>query len=338
MLIRLTRRGFTLIELLVVIAIIAILIGLLLPAVQKVREAAARMKCQNNLKQMSLATMNFEGVKGSLPGGAYSGTGYFGPQAQILPYIEQSALYLQIDLTLGPYDGINPTVAAQRPTIFVCPSEAYLNPPNGLDTMGWGNYHANSGSWVSTAKTWDGVFGDATAETANTGTTITIPVLKPVRLAEITDGTSNTAMYAEVCNGPEPRGTEPRRKIDCFDAPSVTTTSVVAARSALMSMNWQQAALIPYDAVGPWRYRGYPWTEGSIFKGWYNHLLPPNYPCWRANSDWWQMVSPASSYHSGGANVCMCDGSVRFVNDNVDPNVWMAAGTRANGEPLNMPP
>src|SRR5689334_300462 len=109
------RCAFTLIELLVVIAIIAILIGLLLPAVQKVREAAARVKCQNNLKQMSLATMNFENVNGTLPGGAYSSTGYFSPAAQILPYIEQAALYQKFDLKAGPFDSVNPTAAAQRP-------------------------------------------------------------------------------------------------------------------------------------------------------------------------------------------------------------------------------
>jgi prepilin-type N-terminal cleavage/methylation domain-containing protein/prepilin-type processing-associated H-X9-DG protein len=332
---RATRRAFTLIELLVVIAIIAILIGLLLPAVQKVREAASRTKCANNLKQWGLAMHNFEFTNKTLPGGAYSGTGYFSPTAQALPYVEQGSLYQKIDLTAGPYDGVNPTAAAQRPSLIICPSENYLN----IGTqMGWGNYHANCGSWVTVAKSWDGPFGEASAQTANTGTTlVNIPPLKPVRLTDIQDGTSNTAMYSEVCNGPSPRSSEPKRQIDCFDAPSVPATTLAAARSTLQGMDWKTASLIAWDSGGPWRYRGYPWTEGSVFKGWYNHLLPPNAPCWRANSDWWQMVTPPSSYHAGGVNVCMCDGSVRFVTNDVDPAVWTAVGTRSGGEPATLP-
>jgi prepilin-type N-terminal cleavage/methylation domain-containing protein/prepilin-type processing-associated H-X9-DG protein len=326
------RRAFTLIELLVVIAIIAILIGLLLPAVQKVREAAARAKCQNNLKQMSLATMNYEGLKGVLPGGAATKDGYFSPAAQILPYIEQAALYKKFVVTTGPFDPPNDAAATQRPTIFICPSEAY---PNTQTPMGWGNYHANCGTWIYTAHIWDGPFGPAPDEDAKTEAVPGSIYLKPIKLLDISDGTSNTAMYAEVANGLND-ATPPRSKIaDCYEvAGTVTTSSATAARNFLLQQqDWKTAAIV---GGGTWRYRGYPWSEGSAWRGWYNHLLPPNNPCWRPN-DWWALVSPASSYHTGGVNICMCDGSVKFVTDNVDATVWAAAGSRNGGEPQQLP-
>ena len=341
MLTRPLRRGFTLIELLVVIAIIAILIGLLLPAVQKVREAAARAKCQNNLKQMALATVNFEGVKGTLPGGAYSANGYLSPAAQILAYVEQAALFQQFDVTKGPFDDTvnasghsNAQAASQRPPIFLCPSEAN---PHYDTPMGWGNYHANCGTWVFAVNRWDGPFGPPVGETGNgtEGLPGNAVGIKPQRLLDITDGTSNTAMYAEVANGPNDAAPPPNKLADCFEAGSIPTTSLAVARSALQAMNWRTAAFAD-NVSPPWRYRGYPWSEGTSWRGWYNHLLPPNSPCWRPN-DWWAIVSPASSYHSNGANVCMCDGSVRFVVETIDATVWTAAGSRDGGEALQLP-
>lgn len=327
---RKSRRAFTLIELLVVIAIIAVLIGLLLPAVQKVREAAARVKCQNNLKQMGLATLNFEAFNNTLPGGAYSAIAYLGPQAQILPNIEQAALYQKFDLTAGPYDSVNPNAAAQRPPLFTCPSEAY---PHLETPMGWANYHGNCGTWVFGVGAWDGPFGPPVNENANTEA---LPGnargIKPVRLMDITDGTSNTAMYGEVVNGLYDAAPAHSKVADCYEAGSIPAGSLTAARNALQAKNWQTASL----AAGSWRYRGYPWSEGSSWRGWYNHLLPPNSPCWRP-ADWWAIVSPASSYHVGGVNICMCDGSVRFVTDTIDPNVWTAAGSCNGAEPLQLP-
>src|SRR3954451_8534359 len=101
----------------------------------------------------------------------------------------------------------------------------------------------------------------------------------------------------------------------------------------LKAMNWQTAQLAgPGWGGSGWRWRGYPWREGSIWRGGYTHLLPPNSPCWRTNGDWWQLVSPTTSFHPGGANVVLCDGSVRYVPENIDGAVWEAAGSRNGGE------
>ena len=89
--------------------------------------------------------------------------------------------------------------------------------------------------------------------------------------------------------------------------------------------------------LGGWNWRGYPWREGSVWRNGFNTLLPPNKPCYRPNGQWWELVTPASSYHPGGVNACFADGSVRFVSEAIDPDVWAAAGTRAGGEALTLP-
>lgn len=318
------RVGFTLVELLVVIAIIAMLVTLLLPAVQSAREAARRTQCINNLKQLGIALHSFESAFGTFPSGSPqtfgSNSGYLSPQAQILPQIEESAVGRMIDPNKGPFDEPNYTAAAAQPAIFLCPSDSQSIADQ--TDMGWTNYHANCGTWVH-LRGWDGVFGP-NYEVAGDS-------MKPVRIGQISDGTSKTAALAEVVNGFGPNVDIPKHPIaDCFEAGGAGNrkATLAEARARFMGMDWEQSQ-IPWS--GSWRWRGYPWSEGTVWRGWYNHLLQPNQTCWRPG-DWWLLVTPASSYHSGIANTTMCDGSVRPVSQDVDPFVWEATGSRAGEE------
>src|SRR5579871_6392854 len=195
------RRGFTLIELLVVIAIIAVLIGLLLPAVQKVREAAARASCQNNMKQIGLAMYNFESSRAKFPP-AFKANGvpfaYFGtwsPLAELNPFFEQTAIYNQMDLTVQTYNSFipfnittpNQFAVQQVVKLFLCPSDKMTpvttGPAYGVPVMGPTNYAFCNGSGVNGGSPWngDGVF----------------IVRQMMRVEDIQDGTSNTAMMSE---------------------------------------------------------------------------------------------------------------------------------------------
>jgi prepilin-type N-terminal cleavage/methylation domain-containing protein/prepilin-type processing-associated H-X9-DG protein len=332
-------RGFTLVELLVVIAIIGILVALLLPAVQAAREAARRTSCTNNLKQLTLAILNYESARKYLPSGQLAEFAfdppdkpgnYFSVQTQILAYFEEENVQNLFDFKQyvyaepPEYTAPNWTAANALPELRLCPTERQLGVPGD---GGWTNYHANSGSWAH-LKGWDGVFGTVNDVEG-------IKALPPLRLSKIIDGTSHTAALAEVVNGLRPEGAvgpgagDPLA--DCFEVGSNPfpngggTQPLAKIRSYFMNRDWKTAS-VPWS--GEWRDRGNPWTEGTMWRTWYNHLLPPNSTCWHVGS-WWKLLSPASSYHSGGVNVAMVDGSVDFVSTDIDVEVWTDMGTRA---------
>jgi prepilin-type N-terminal cleavage/methylation domain-containing protein/prepilin-type processing-associated H-X9-DG protein len=361
------RRAFTLIELLVVIAIIAVLIGLLLPAVQKVREAAARAKCQNNLKQMGLAAHNYEGTNGTLPprngtvlinGVAYSNDA--SPQALILPYVEQAAKYNQFDFRYKTWNdtdpvngsinnggpngaGINLLARSQDVAIYLCPSD----PSDRQRPADWADNGDNDPSKFPEGRlNYLGCIG-TTSQYTNTGPGAGVfasaphvsgTQLRGIALVNIGDGTSNTAMFAEVM-----------RTTDTWPHVSgIRTNTVVILDDSVDSGSDSDATAIGSCAAG-----GQPWNSSISYVGleferyleattFYTHTLPPNwnrntgnpntqqYNCGDTSISRFHVA--ASSYHAGGVNVGMADGSVRFAPDNIAFTTWQALGTRAGGE------
>jgi prepilin-type N-terminal cleavage/methylation domain-containing protein/prepilin-type processing-associated H-X9-DG protein len=337
---RVSSFGFTLVELLVVVAIIGVLVALLLPAVQSAREAARRSQCQNNLRQFGLAIHNFESVMKRLPHGSQD-RALWGPSphAYLLPVIEQGTVFDQMN-QLYAHGGSAQAGSAQdvanhetastvRPALFQCPSEIYFY--KGL-VYGFTKYHTNYGSWVRVNNAWDGTFGTNFTPYGN------VPPVEARRLGQITDGTSNTLAFAEVANGTGAKPAMRDQRRDCLQGPRPGTGDVVAARNQLLTVDWRTAT-----DLGSWNWRGYPWREGSIWRNGFNTLLGPNKPCLRPSTNtagdeaWWELVSPPSSYHATGVNVCLVDGSVRFVSDNIDADVWTAAGTISGGEAGSLP-
>lgn len=352
-------RGFTLIELLVVIAIIAILIGLLLPAVQKVREAAARAKCQNNLKQMGLAAHNYESANGYLPPqfGTVNVNGTVGsndasPQALLLAFIEQANKFNQFNLNYRTWDdngvgglakvaGINLPARIQDIPVFLCPSDpsTVVRGANWADQSdlsypeGRLNYLACLGTTATSTSTGAGAGIFAASWSGN-------QILKGATIVSVSDGTSNTAFFAEVM-----RTTEPWPRVS---GKRTNTSIIMNAAVAGASANDSDGRAIPSCASGsPWSYTisyaGLEFERNLPGTTTYTHTLPPNwnrlvpsgtqhYNC-SDNSAVVMHVS-ASSYHTGGVNMVMADGSVRFARDSIQFSTWQAMGSRAGGDIL----
>lgn len=318
------RAGFTLIELLVVIAIIAVLIGLLLPAIQKVREAANRMSCSNNLKQIGLALHNYEGTHKRFPvSGNYplNGTGdSWSLQARLLPYMEQENLQKLIDFNLSYTQ--QGTVTQFRVPLYLCPSEVADEPrPDGAITHYPLNYGACLGTWH--------VFNP----TNGTGTDGAFQPNKGVKIAGIVDGTSNTLGFSEV------KAYTPYLRDG--GTPSAANTPPPSS----------PAEISGYGGNFKTNSGHTEWVDGRVHQTGFTTVFPPNTVVpHTANGQTYDVDFNSSregktasqitfaavtsrSYHAGGVvNVLLMDGSVRTVADSINPGTWRALGTRNGGE------
>lgn len=305
-------RGFTLIELLVVIAIIAILIALLLPAVQQAREAARRTQCKNNLKQLGLALHNYHDVFLCFPFGHEGTTKSFSAFSMLLPYLEQGNLYSKIDfdVPVGHANNAAPLLA-ELPALR-CPSDL----ANALPALGGAtNYFVNKGSGVL----WGLPTGPNGIYSPQNGV---MHYGSKVRMADITDGTSSTAAICErlLADG---NNAKVSPVADVFFSPA----SPVTADEAVQICN---AIDINSLANQFPLYMGAPWMNGQHC---YLHTNVPN-----SRSCGFFLINratmPPSSRHTGGVQLLLCDGSVRFTTDNIDLQIWRAVGTRDGGEVL----
>jgi prepilin-type N-terminal cleavage/methylation domain-containing protein/prepilin-type processing-associated H-X9-DG protein len=372
------RKGFTLIELLVVIAIIAVLIGLLLPAVQKVREAAARMKCSNNLKQLGLATHNYEGVFGCLPPriGSVTLGGKIGyndatPQALLLPYVEQSNKYNQFNFNYKTWNDKLPTDAlgndltgvepnppafvnlaarAQDVSFFLCPSDGSgtQKGANLVDTSmgveGRLNYYGSMGATSNQGGTSVGAGIFVQPLSAST-------IVKGPKMLAITDGTSNTSLFSEVMRTTHPwPSVSGVRDNTVIILPTTNTFTPNTSTDAFgRGIPDSDGRAMPACATGAdWnssiKYVGLQFDRSFYGTAFYSHTLPPNwnkltpggtqkYNCGDLQTFSFSHIA-ASSYHTGGVNLCMCDGSVRFIADSIDFSTWQSIGSKAGGEVL----
>jgi prepilin-type N-terminal cleavage/methylation domain-containing protein/prepilin-type processing-associated H-X9-DG protein len=350
------RRGFTLIELLVVIAIIAVLIALLLPAVQAAREAARRAACVNNLKQLGIGLHNYHDVTSSFPTG-HLGTGWndWGPLTMLLPYIEQAPIYNSINFCASCGNAAAPGNNAMNFTAFMtsinvyqCPSDtdrltgtAQLTAIKVNLLYGHQNYSGNAGNAPES-------FYDNKHHNANNGVMFGINAGRPVGVRDCLDGTSNTAGWSEKVKG---IGSGSNNVYD-----STRPTSAVlyqAAQYGAVGASFQDAVPNYYyngngagggcfnlnPASSPLATgaiaQGTYWWDGHPETGLYNHVMPPN--TWSCNDNNVNdaAAATASSRHSGGVNVCMCDGSVKFIKQTISVNTWWALGSRAGGEVLD---
>ncbi len=329
-----SRSAFTLIEFLVVIAIIAVLISLLLPAVQSAREAARRSQCVNNLKQLGIAAHNYEGTWNALPAGRYGYPYLWSSLASLLTYIEAANMYNAINFSFPsqvnqiPYPA-NLTAESAVIQVFLCPSDGVqrVDPSN----FGATNYVSNSGTGTINNGNFNVVSGAQLPDCPFYNTSA-------IKFSQISDGLSSTVAYSETVlgNNTNTPGTSApgdfKRQFALFNTSGKLVNSLPA--SAFMLPNtYIPACSTPDVWAGD---RGREWSRGSFIMTSYNHFYVPNskYPdCTDAGRN--AAVTGPRSLHPGGVNMLFLDGHVQYMKDTVSLNTFRAISTRSGGEVIS---
>ena len=363
------RSAFTLVELLVVIAIIAVLIGLLLPAVQGARESARRVQCQNNLKQMVLATQVYESAnkkfppprlnpdwqKGATVQTSYTNynsvastdkTGFYSVHVWILPYLEETQVAKQLNMKVAQTKKmLNPTntnygAYAQAMATFLCPSDG-----NRGRIISENSYRCNLGGSTpyggAVSSGQQNVAEGLSSDGFSVGGNGAFATGKYLKIKDFPDGISKTAFFSERLMGSgRNMAAELPTKADMITMNGRSNTPVprttmfndcLAAQPTVSSFN--------FSGAGRWP-NGDDWSNGWPFSGYdatqYNHVAPPNWSGWDCGN--WSAIPDtpgehaivsARSQHLGVVNVAFGGGAVLAIADNVDLNIWRAMGTRA---------